>query len=364
MKSIINIFIVLLIASCANMVAPLGGDKDITPPLLLHAETVQVTKLPNKRTIKLDFDEYIQLNKWDEYFYISPPLDKKPKKRIKGKALFLDVEGDLHQNTTYHVSFNSCIKDNNEGNILDTLTYRFSTTDIFDTLTISGTLKEAYSLNPMTNCWVMLFDKQVKDSSIFKQTPNYIAKTDKNGFFYFPNLREKEYKITALTGVDYNYNKEEKIAFLDSLVNPKIDSFISLFAFNPIIKRDSLMIDSISVEKDRNKSGFNVDTISLQKSLPLGTLKININQDAPCVFQLLQDEKLIKEVSFIETPHVIKDIFPGEYQLKYIIDNNQDSMWNTGSWENRIQPERVLNYPFKIIIRSNWDLELEWFIEE
>ena len=359
MKSIVNVFILLLLTSCANMLAPTGGDKDITPPKLLHTEVVQSTKLPNKRIIKFEFNEYIQLNKWEEYFYISPPAEKKPQHKIKGKTLILEIEEDLRQNTTYHVSLNTCIKDNNEGNILDTLSYSFSTADTFDTLTISGDLKDAYTLKPMTNCWVMLFDAQSKDSVIFNQTPNYIAKTDKNGFFHFPNLRERKYKITALSGTDYFYNNEEKIAFLDRSLNPKIDSSISLFSFDPIIKKDSFMLDSLSFNPDSIKSSFSLDTIS-----PLGTLRINTNQEVPCLFQLLQNENIIKEAYFIEAPYFIKDIVPGDYQLKYIIDINQDRIWNTGNWERRVQPERVINYSSKIIIRSNWDLELEWFIEE
>ena len=46
--------------------------------------------------------------------------------------------------------------------------------------------------------------------------------------------------------------------------------------------------------------------------------------------------------------------------LKYIIDINKDSFWSTGNWEKRIQPEKALNYPSEIMIRSNWDLELDW----
>ena len=58
------------------------------------------------------------------------------------------------------------------------------------------------------------------------------------------------------------------------------------------------------------------------------------------------------------------DITPGKYQLKYIADSNTDSEWTTGNWKAKIQPEKVINYSSEITIRANWDLELEWFIEE
>ena len=55
---------------------------------------------------------------------------------------------------------------------------------------------------------------------------------------------------------------------------------------------------------------------------------------------------------------------PWKYQLKFIEDTDQNGDWTTGSRENKIPAERVFNYPTEITIRSNWDLELEWIIEE
>ena len=51
------------------------------------------------------------------------------------------------------------------------------------------------------------------------------------------------------------------------------------------------------------------------------------------------------------------------YQLKYILDANSDGKWNTGNWQEKIQAEKVVNYPNEITIRSNWDLELEWNLD-
>ena len=72
-----NIFIIFLIASCANIVAPIGGDKDLDAPKLLNTVITENLKNVDIKTIKFDFDEYIQINKWDEYFYISPPINSK-----------------------------------------------------------------------------------------------------------------------------------------------------------------------------------------------------------------------------------------------------------------------------------------------
>ena len=63
-------------------------------------------------------------------------------------------------------------------------------------------------------------------------------------------------------------------------------------------------------------------------------------------------------------PFLLNEIAPGKYNLKCIVDKNGDGDWTRGNWENKTQAERVFNYPTEITIRSNWDLELEWIIEE
>jgi len=78
----------------------------------------------------------------------------------------------------------------------------------------------------------------------------------------------------------------------------------------------------------------------------------------------LQNKKVISEFVFSKKPYALLDIIPGKYQLKYIADSNGDGIWNTGNWENKMPPEKVTNYQTEITIRSNWDLELEWIIEE
>ena len=74
--------------------------------------------------------------------------------------LTLTIEDTLAKNTTYNIALNNCIKDNNEGNILDTLNFIFSTSDKIDSLTLSGKLQDAYTLNAVENAWIMLFDEQ------------------------------------------------------------------------------------------------------------------------------------------------------------------------------------------------------------
>ncbi|MBC8511256.1 MAG: Ig-like domain-containing protein, partial [Cryomorphaceae bacterium] len=353
MKSIYSIFIyLLLLSSCANIVAPTGGEKDTDSPEMLNKKIVVKEGITN---IDFTFNEYIQLNKWEEYFYISPPIEKRIQKKIKGKMLTLTIEDTLAKSTTYNIALSNCIKDNNEGNILDTLNFIFSTSDKIDSLTLSGKLQDAYTLNAVENAWIMLFVNNRVDSIIFKEKPNYIAKTNKNGDFHFPNLNSKNYTIVSLTDFDFIYNEEEKIAFLNTEVNAERDSFISLLSFDPIIVIDSIIMDSTIIEVD----SIVTDSLVIME-VQYGNLTIISAENKQCIFQLFQNNKVISEFTFAEQPFLLNDITPGKYQIKYIADSNRDGKWTTGSWEKRTQAEQVINYPSEITIRSNWDLELEW----
>ena len=354
-----KIIFLLLLSSCANIVAPTGGDKDITSPTLLQTNSVKNEKKVNEKIISFTFNEFIVLNNWEEKFYISPPINKRIQKNIKGKILTLTIKDTLAINTTYHIALNKCIKDLNEGNVLDTLNYIFSTSKKIDSLTLSGKLQDAYTLESIENAWIMLFEETKNDTIIFKENPNYIAKTNKDGYFNFPNLNSKNYKIVALTGFDFIYNTEEKIAFNNDVINAETDSFISLLAFDPIMKIDSTIVDTLITNTDSTAT----DSLLVEEKT-FGNLTIITAINNSCIFQLLQNNKLIKEFVFNDHPFHLTDITPGKYQLKYIADSNKDGEWTTGNWENKTQAEQVINYPSEIIIRTNWDLELEWEITE
>ena len=175
----------LLLNSCANIVAPTGGKKDIDPPKVLNFSITENNT--RDKILTFEFNEYIQLNKWQENFFISPPTKKNIQKKINGKTLNIFIPNDLEKKEAYYVSLNSCIKDNNEGNVLEELDCLFFENNIFDTLSFSGNLKDAYTLAPIKNAWVMIFNNNINDSLLFRSSPNYIAKTNKTGDFHLPN---------------------------------------------------------------------------------------------------------------------------------------------------------------------------------
>lgn len=215
-------FLIILLASCANPVAPTGGPKDVTPPEILRTSPpLQSTNYTNQEII-LYFDEYVKLKDIEQQLIISPPVKETPAFRTKGKSLVAEFKDPWRSETTYNIFFGDAIVDITEGNSIPGYKFTFSTGSVLDSMQISGKLINAFSLAPVKAAYVMLYDT-IYDSIPFKQIPYYIARTNDMGEFQLTNLRNRPYKIFALTDINANYLYDmptEEIAFIDTLITP------------------------------------------------------------------------------------------------------------------------------------------------
>lgn len=222
---IISIGLIIFSNSCANQgIGPQGGPKDTIPPVIVNSSPYLFEKNFKGNQIEITFNEYIVLDKLNEKIVFSPPLSKKPTIKIQGKSVIINAEEDFQPNRTYSIDFKDGIKDFTEGNIYKDLRLVFSTSDHIDSMQIGGYVLDAFTLDPKENCIVSLYSSE--SDSLFKSSvPDFIAKTDKEGFFLFNNIPSEKFKIYAIADNDNNlYYSQiiEPIAFLDSLVIPGI----------------------------------------------------------------------------------------------------------------------------------------------
>jgi phage tail tube protein FII len=49
-----------------------------------------------------------------------------------------------------------------------------------------------------------------------------------------------------------------------------------------------------------------------------------------------------------------------KYQLRLVVDENQDGKWTPGNYSENKQPEKVFYYPEEINLRANWELEIDF----
>lgn len=210
--------------SCANTTTPpSGGPKDTIPPLITELMPVPgAVNVPVHGTkLVLEFNEYVTV-KDPKSLFLSPPLEKAPKFKLKGKSVVITFESDLDSNKTYTLDVTNAIADNNEGNFFPGYTLVFSTGDRIDSMVVTGLVQDCNTLQPVKGATVMLY-KDHADSAVFLKRPDAAVKTDDWGFFCLRNIQDTVYRMYAVFD-DNNNNKyepeTEKIAFLDTLVTP------------------------------------------------------------------------------------------------------------------------------------------------
>ena len=212
--------------SCANTTTPpSGGPKDTIPPIITKLDPMDgATHVSTQKTkLELTFNEYVVV-KDPKSLFLSPPLEKAPKYKIKNKSVIVYFENDLDSNKTYTLDLTNAIGDNNEGNMFPGFTLVFSTGDRIDSMLVTGTVQDCNTLQPIKGATVMLY-KDHADSAVFLKRPDAAIKTDDWGYFCLRNIQDTVYRMYAL--IDENNNNKydpetEKIAFLDSLVKPVI----------------------------------------------------------------------------------------------------------------------------------------------
>lgn len=215
------ILFVSFIAGCAKISSPTGGPRDKTAPVVVKCIPANGTKNFRGNRIAVTFNEYVALDKINEKFMVSPPMKKKPRVFLKGKSVIIDFDEKLKDSTTYTFYFQDAIRDLNEGNIIDNFQFVLSTGPVLDSLSVTGNVYEAFTLDPPEDALVLLYRNQA-DSAFMKLLPDYISKTDKNGYFRINNVRNGRYRLYALVDADNSKNfnlPDEMVSFLDKPVD-------------------------------------------------------------------------------------------------------------------------------------------------
>ena len=212
--------------SCANTTTPpSGGPKDTIPPLIteIYPALGEINVPRSKTKLEIEFNEYVVV-KDPKSLFLSPPLEKAAKFKIKGKSVIVYFENDLDSNKTYTLDVTNAIADNNEGNMFPGYTLVFSTGDRIDSMMVTGTVQDCNTLKPIKGATVLLYKDQA-DSAIFLKRPDAAIKTDEWGYFCMRNIQDTVYRMYAI--IDDNNNnmyeaEHERVAFIDTLIRPTV----------------------------------------------------------------------------------------------------------------------------------------------
>lgn len=302
--------------SCANTTeAPSGGAKDTIPPYIIAINPLPgTTNVPTKgATFVFTFDEYVSI-KNQANILLSPPQQKRPVAKLRGKNLVVSFEEDLRPNTTYTISFTDAIADANEGNMFAGYSYAFSTGPKIDSMMITGTVRDCNTLAPVKGATVVL-QKDFSDSAVFKTLPYAVAKTDDWGFFVIPFIQDTLYRLYAIKDADNNnlLNAEtELVGFCDSAVRPVMTASDTT---REMLRYD--MLDTLSCLARRSEY-----EIKLFKEIPSKQLIVNrerTSERSAYITFMAQDAK-INSIS-------INDFRPNQIISQFNLQRDSLELW-------------------------------------
>jgi len=312
--------LVVIIGACAKISSPSGGPKDRTPPVVVKSIPVNGARNFRGNKLEIVFNEFVVLDNINEKFMVSPPMKKKPRVLIKGKAVEVEFDDKLKDSTTYTFYFQDGIKDLNEGNILQNYQFVISTGPVIDSLSVTGNIYNAFDLNVPEKTEALLY-RELADSAVVKHLPEYISRVDQDGYFRIDNVRPGIYRLYGLKDGDNskNYNRpDEEFAFMDSTV--VITPGKNYIPPPPVVK------DTIKVKKGEAKSnqtvkkGINKNTAASKDTTNLKKAK-NMEPVA-----LIGEYKLHQFTALKKAHYLISSHRDHKYQLTYILSLPPDTM--------------------------------------
>lgn len=329
----------VLLNSCAQIVNPTGGSKDQTAPEVVSINPANKSIHFSKESIEIKFNEFIQLNNPEDQIIISPPLSEQPEYINKGKSLQIKLRAPLKNNTTYTINFGNAIGDNTENNQLNNLNYVFSTGDNLDSNFISGSVVNAFTDTKEKSITVALYDaSDFNDSSLIKNKPIYLGKTNESGDFYINNLPLFDFYLFAFKDDNKNLklDKNEQLAYHGSSLNTSdsLSKKISLKLFKPDAFFPSQLIDTFS--REPNKFQFIIYK-------PSSSITITRTDGTPVYIKKSEGKEFTDTLIVYSTakPNNTYSFLIQQHESTYTVDIHQKSLFKEPklSFQYQKQPE-------------------------
>lgn len=203
--------------SCARVGSPVGGIKDSIAPSMVgsNIDSGRINVPRDLKELRIDFDEYITLDKISKNLIISPPIKRIKKilpSSLANKYILIQWSDTLQANTTYNFNFGNAIKDNNEGNVLRYFNFAFSTGNKIDDQYIAGEITNkvaskssgSSSSSSSSEKSTVIGLYKVQDTMNYKEKPYYVTMADLDGYYELNFLSPGKYRLLAFEDLNGN----------------------------------------------------------------------------------------------------------------------------------------------------------------
>ncbi len=150
-------------------------------------------------------------------------------------------------------------------------------------------------------------------------------------------------------------------------IDPALRKFEVDYAFKQEVKYEvkfppNSFTDIFNLNNDSSKVKFTTKT---ERDYGQFVLEFQgPDKDHPYILQLLTERgDLVQErVIGSNTKLDFLNLDPGKYRLKLIYDVNGNGEWDTGSYGEKRQPEKIIFYQEPLEVRAGWDLDISWTV--
>ncbi|MDX1629710.1 MAG: Ig-like domain-containing protein, partial [Fulvivirga sp.] len=299
-KTVIYLITLIILAQCANVRQPTGGDKDEIPPELTDSTPSHESLNYSGTEITLTFNEAVKLKNAKKQLLITPRIDQEYEIKARKEKVFISFENPLDSNTTYTFNFRQGIQDLNEGNPADNLKLAFSTGNYLDSMQITGHVNNILTNTPAKQFIVALYLAQDTLNPL-EDPPLYLTKTNDEGKFALENLKQNRYLL-------YTYNDQN---------------------------------NNLTLEAQSEAHGFYPDTINLTKNYDSLYLNAYAIDDRPLTFEGTRQSGTVMLFRFNKYLTELKLNTPGSFPLYYNFDNHAAKQDELNTSVQVFSPEEV-----------------------
>ena len=346
LNKIIPFLCLLIFSACASVKAPQGGPLDSEPPKLLSTSPTKLTNLQPGQQITVSFNEFIKEESRKNAIELFPSVNQKIDFEYYGKEVIITLPSNLDNDKTYVISLNSNLSDEQNVKLNENIVIPISLSNSINQAAIKGKIFGSYS-KPSILLWKGMIDK----TQLLSKKPDYVISS--NDKFSFGYLAYDKYTVMAVDLYNPKLSLEKnKISFFS-------ESFIELTKDNNPDLNFFFNAEEVDVKSD----SLNVTEDIEQFANIVGN--INGNYILPVVVELRNEDNSFKTELSFDGKFKIDNVNSGTYQLFAYQDRNNNKILNTGNLQDDSNSEKFYVYPDSLILRANWELEIEnWSINQ
>ena len=176
--------------------------------------------------------------------------------------------------------------------------------------------------------------------------------------------------IVLTSNTFLNNINHQTIQILDSnfvvLKNVRLESdsthtIISINANFNFRAKHFIVIKTEALTDSLKYSTSKTDTLTFVtfKESDYGKLKFRINQTVTNEMLLIYKNDILMNAYSLKKEINLKLYKPGEYDLRILYDENLNGVWDTGNYSLKKQPEKVVALKNKLMVKPNWENELQ-----